>query len=253
MPDPDLEPVALTDGDRDRDAHREALQRRVEDASPAVYAANREYVEDLLGRVLGDEPVPGEALVDNTDAAAFGAFVKRSLREEWLAELDALGPDYDLRWETFKRAVRLSTEDRYLAAFDQFAAARQALTAAYQLRSQGVQVVDDLEASLADEAPKGEQLPEASPSTLADRARETLAAADERLATSRRQCLLTHANYAIAEAYRDAYEFGDADLAFVSLDDDPWWHFQSLRHRRDRVAARVEWLRRDLTRVTRRV
>lgn len=61
-----------------------------------------------------------------------------------------------------------------------------------------------------------------------------------------------HVYYAIGEAYRSEFEFEPTDCSYVALSDDPNWFLQDLRHRRDRLDTRVDWLHTDFANLRQR-
>lgn len=226
----------------------------VEDHSPELLDACTDQTDNILADVLDDAAVaPGAELVDDRDVATFRQFVTTHLTEYWFADLNGRGSDLDLGWNAFQAAVRLYTESVYLQAFDAYGTATDSFAAIDHARTKANRLFGDVETRLQRDgrAPMTEN-EEPLESLLGD-ADDCVSNAAQRLEDAKTAVLRVHAYYAISECYREEYDIDAAEFTCVSLSDDPEWYLEDLRHRRERLSTRVDWLRRDFSKLADRV
>ncbi|WP_353633465.1 hypothetical protein ABSL23_08960 [Halobacterium sp. NMX12-1] len=242
------EPASLTGGNGN---YEDAIADRAEtvrEVSGPLYDAHRDHVRALTEQFHGPEAVAGEELRDGEDAAALREYVRDYCADDVFPVLNDVGGGEDLSWNRFQRALRALVEALYLRAFQRYSAARDHFTRVNRQRREGKEALSDAEAAidfdgdggLAGEESPGEAV--ANAASIVEDAESEVAAAEEAVADA-------HFYYALAAAYQTEQGIEDAELEGVSLGDDPDWYLQDLRHERDRLATRVEWLRTDFERL----
>lgn len=244
----DSEPVSLTEGDGEYEAAIADRAEAVRDVSEALFDTHREHVRTLTEQFHGDERVPGEELQDADDADDLRAYVERYCEEQVFPALNAVGSDESLTWNDFRGGVRALVEVLYLRAFEQYRAARDEFAHVARRRHEGKEALSDAQAAL--EYDDAEELAgEQSPAEAVANAASVVDAAETRVAAARTAVADAHYYYALASTYRTGQDVAADELDGVSLADDPDWYLQDLRHERDRLATRVEWLRTDFERL----
>jgi len=234
------------------DASLEDCTAALDELSPRMREVCTEHTREIRGELLDDGGVaPGAALEDARDVAAFEQFVTNRLTEYWFADLNARGSELDLGWGSFRSAVRLYTERAYLRAFDAYRAATDAFAAVERRRSEATDAFEEIETRLQ-RGDGSEQLAEdeAPLESLFADAADLVGAAADRMADAETAVVDVHAYYTIGECYREEYDLEpSAAFEYVSLEDDFEWFAEDLRHRRDRLTTRVEWLQRDFSKL----
>jgi hypothetical protein len=245
------DPLTLTGPHDSLDTALEACHAALEDLAPPILDACAEHTDAILADVLDDGDVaPGVELADDRDVTVFRQFVTNRLTEYWFADLNGRGSDLDLGWNEFQTAVRLYTECVYLRAFDAYGTATDSFSAVEHARTKAKRLHGDIETRLQREDRAAMTENEDSLESLLADAGDRVSEAAQRLEDAETALVRAHAYYAIAECYREEYDFDDDAFDYVSLRDDPEWFLEDLRHRRDRLSTRVDWLRRDRSKLT---
>lgn len=244
----DSEAISLTEGNRD---YEEAIADRAEAArevSEALYDTHRDHVEKLTERFHGPERVPGAELRDDDDADELREYVRDYCADRVFPALNDIGGDEDLSWNRFQRALRALVEALYLRAFQRYRAARDHFTRVTRQRREGKEVLSDAEAAIDFDGSDG-LAAEESPAEAVANAASVVEDAESEIAAAEEAVAEVHFYYALASTYRTEQEIEPAKLEGMSLEDDPDWYLQDLRHERDRLATRIEWLRTDFERL----
>ncbi|UHH26658.1 hypothetical protein [Halobacterium noricense] len=205
-----------------------------------------EQTDDLVADIRKDRKgIPGAALTDEEDRTALREHIATRLAESWFPELNGRGSDLGLNWTAFKTAVQRYTECLYLRAFDAYGTASEAFTAIERCRTTAKRLFDDIETRLQRDQPDTMTENEDSLQSLFVDAEDCVTDAKQYLADAKTAVDRVHAYYTIGEAYRSEFEFEPTNFSYVALSDDPDWFLQDLRHRRDRLDTRVDWLQTD--------
>jgi len=241
---------SLTEGAYDHEAHVAERVDAVETVSEELLEHHRDRV-DALAAEFREDDVPGDELADGDDADSLREHVAACCADDVFSGLNDAGEASALTWQEFRRGVRALTELLYLRAFRRYRAARNEFSLVERQRRESEDALADVESALQfdgdDGLPGEESLPEA-----VARAEDAVSDAEEHVEEAEEAVADTHFFYALASAYRDEYDFDAAELEGVSLADDTDWYFQDLRHERDRLSTRVDWLRRDYERLAER-
>ncbi|MCG1002563.1 MULTISPECIES: hypothetical protein [Halobacterium] len=242
--------LSLTEGEYDHEALVAERVDGVEAVSETLLEDHRDEVGALTAD-FHDDGAPGDALADADDADVLRAYVTDYCAEHVFPRLNDAGERADLTWQEFRRGVRALTELLYLRAFQRYRAARNEFAKVQRQRREGKDALADVESALEFDGEDGLSTEESLPDAVS-RAEAAVADAEEHAEEAAAAVADTHFFYAQASAYRDEYDFDAAELDGVSLADDTDWYFQDLRHERDRLATRVDWLRRDFEKLAER-
>ncbi|MCD2204895.1 hypothetical protein [Halobacterium sp. KA-6] len=235
------------------DSALDACHSEIAEIAPPLLDACTEQTDDLLADLFEDrEGTPGAGLTDEEDRTALREYIATQLSESWFPELNGRGSELGLNWTAFKTAVQRYTECLYLRAFDAYGIATEAFTTIERCRTKAERLFDDIETRLQRDQPDTMTESEDPLQSLFEDAAECVTDAKHRLADAKTAVRRVHAYYAIGEAYQTEFEFEPTDFSYVALTDDPDWFLQDLRHQRDRLDTRVDWLQTDFTNLQQR-
>jgi|GEM_PF-1650851 len=232
------------------DTSLDSCTTELEEQSPQLREACSNHTESILSKILGDDSVaPGSDIADNADVSALRRFITKQHTEYWFADLNGRGSDLDIGWDVFKSAVRLYSESVYLQAFEAYKSASESFSEIERTRREAETLLKDIETRLQRDNQEPATEEEATLQSLVSEAHSLVSGGAELLESAKTAVVESHAYYTVAECYRDEYEIDAGSLSYVSLADDVDWHFEDLRHRRDRAETRIRWIQTDLSKL----